>query len=101
MPARSGFWAELVVTIHDPPIDCKRDTTPCHLSYAELCLLLLVRQHARACYALWSADIPDSRWDGHSRVRGNPGGPPDLDPGGGRDDLSSIHPCTWQSVQHA
>src|SRR5882672_4168264 len=27
-------------------------------------------------------------------------GPPDLDPGVRRDDVSSVHPRPWQSVQH-
>jgi hypothetical protein len=28
-------------------------------------------------------------------------GPPELDPGVRWDDVASLYPCTWQSVQHA
>ena len=28
-------------------------------------------------------------------------GPSDLDPGVRRDDVSSLYPCTWESVQQA
>ena len=39
-------------------------------------------------------------YSGHSRARGNPA-LPGLDPGVRRDDVSSLHPYTWQSVQCA
>jgi hypothetical protein len=54
----------------------------------------------RVMYAGVSTDSARSS-SGHSRARGNPGGPPDLDPGVRRDDVSSLYLCTWESVQHA
>src|SRR5262249_33557476 len=39
--------------------------------------------------------IPRSQRCGHTRARGNPGGPPDLDPGVRRDDVASGSPCTF------
>ena len=54
----------------------------------------------RVMYSGVSTDSARSS-SGHSRARGNPGGPPDLDPGVRRDDVASLHPYTWQSVQCA
>ena len=54
----------------------------------------------RVMYSGVSTDSARSS-SGHSRARGNPGGHPDLDPGVRRDDVSSLHPYTWQSVQCA
>ena len=49
-------------------------------------------RYLRACYALWIVDIPYAQGNSHFRARGNPGGPPELDPGIRRDDVSSGHP---------
>ena len=38
-------------------------------------LVFSLRQAARACYVLWSVNILHSQRRGHSRARGNPGGP--------------------------
>jgi hypothetical protein len=56
----------------------------------------------RISYGLiWSVNIRCLQRGGHSRAGGNPGSPPDLDRGVRRDDVASLPPCTWQSVQHA
>jgi hypothetical protein len=56
---------------------------------------------SRACYVLKGINRRRASRSGHSRAPGDPGGPPDLDPGVRRDDMSSEHPCPWPSVQHA
>ena len=63
--------------------------------------MILDRILARACYALWSVDIPYAQGNGHSRASGNPGGPRDLDPGIRRDDVASGHPLSIQVDRRA
>jgi hypothetical protein len=56
---------------------------------------------SRACYVLKGVNRRRVSRGGHSRARGNPGGPPDLDPGVRRDDMFSEYPYPWPSIQHA
>ena len=53
-----------------------------------------VRWDARAC----PGDGASRR--GHARARGIQAVRPVLEFGVRRDDVSSVHPCTWQSMQH-
>src|SRR5262249_34194520 len=46
----------------------------------------------RACSVLWSVNSLRLQYGSYSRARGNPGGPPGLDPGVRRDDIASLHP---------
>src|SRR5262245_44971329 len=61
----------------------------------------------QAPQVVWLSDGGRGLWrlclqrGSHSRARGNPGRPPDLDPGVRRDDVASLYPGTWQRIQHA
>src|SRR5262249_46527071 len=103
-PGASALVTESYVSIRDVvapvPVSCRAissgATGICQPACFGVCLdegiHYVYAALARACYVLWNVHRRRAQRSGHSRARGNPGGPPALDPGVRRDDVASLHP---------